>query len=143
MNRREVIVATAALAAASSAALAQSDHAGHDHQHAESNPLFDNASGCVKAGLVCIDHCLQSLAGGDLSLAGCARSTDQMLSVCGTLAKLASTKASYLPAMAKLALSVCQDCEKECRKHADKHAVCKACADACADCATECKKIAA
>jgi Cys-rich four helix bundle protein (predicted Tat secretion target) len=134
------MIATAALLAASGSALAQSQHAGHDH--AEANPLFDSASACVKAGLACIDHCLQSLAGGDLSLAGCARSTDQMLSVCGTLAKLASTKAPYLPAMAKVALAVCQDCEKECRKHADKHATCKACADACADCAGECKKIA-
>jgi Cys-rich four helix bundle protein (predicted Tat secretion target) len=142
MHRREVMIATAALLAASGSAVAQSDHAGHDHGGA--NPLFDSANACVKTGLLCLDHCLQSMATGDVSLAGCARSTDQLLSVCGTLAKLAGTKGSpYLPAMAKLALTVCQDCEKECRKHADKHATCKACADACATCAGECKKIAA
>jgi Cys-rich four helix bundle protein (predicted Tat secretion target) len=144
MNRRDAMVATAALVIASGSALAQNDHAGHaGHDQAGPNPLLDSANGCVKAGLACLDHCLQSLATGDVSLAECARSTDQLLSVCGTLAKLASTKSSYLPAMAKFTLTVCQDCEKVCRKHADKHATCKACAEACANCAGECKKIAA
>jgi Cys-rich four helix bundle protein (predicted Tat secretion target) len=66
-----------------------------------------------------------------------------MLSTCGTLAKLASLKSSHLPAMAKLALAVCQECEAECLKHADKHAACKACGEACAACAAECRKVAA
>ena len=88
-----------------------------------------------------MDHCLQTFAAGDTSLAICAREVDLMLSTCGTLAKLASLNSSHLPTMAKLALAVCQDCEAECRKHADKHAACKACGEACAACAAECKKI--
>jgi Cys-rich four helix bundle protein (predicted Tat secretion target) len=67
----------------------------------------------------------------------------QMLSLCETVAKLASLRSSYLPAMAKVALVGCQDCETECRKHADKHAPCKECAEACAACADECKKMGA
>jgi len=130
------------LAAVSGSALAQTSHADH-HDNAPVNSLLDAASNCVKVGLVCIDHCQQSFAAGDASLAGCARAVDQMLSMCGTLAKLASVKSSYLPAMAKVTLAACQDCETECRKHADKHAPCKACAEACATCAAECKKTAA
>jgi Cys-rich four helix bundle protein (predicted Tat secretion target) len=142
MNRRVVMAAGASLLAASGSALAQMSHADHN-DHAAANPLFDAASNCVKAGLVCVDHCLQSLAAGDTSLAACARSSDQMLSLCGTLAKLASARSTYLPAIAKVALVACQDCEDECRKHADKHAACKACGEACAACAAECKKLAA
>jgi Cys-rich four helix bundle protein (predicted Tat secretion target) len=149
MNRRDAMIATAALVAAAGPALAQTDHSAHmahdhaEHDHGGPNPLLDSANACVKDGLACLNHCLQSLATGDVSLADCARSTDQMLSICGTLAKLASTKSIYLPAMAKLTLTVCQDCEKVCRKHADKHATCKACAEACVACANECKKVGA
>jgi Cys-rich four helix bundle protein (predicted Tat secretion target) len=141
MNRRDLIAISTALMAVSTRALAQASHADH-HDLAASSPLSDAASNCVKAGLVCMDHCFQSFASGDTSLAACAREVDQMLSTCGTLAKLASVKSSYLPAMAKVALGVCQDCEAECRKHEDKHAACKACAEACAACAAECKKVA-
>jgi Cys-rich four helix bundle protein (predicted Tat secretion target) len=141
MNRRDVIAVGAALAAVSGSALAQTSHADHG-DNAPVNSLFDAASNCVKAGLVCIDHCLQAFAAGDSSLAACARASDQMVSMCGTLAKLASTRSSYLPAMAKVALVACQDCETECRKHVDKHAACKECAEACATCSAECKKLA-
>jgi Cys-rich four helix bundle protein (predicted Tat secretion target) len=140
MNRRDVIAVGAALVTISSSALAET----RDHgDHAAGSPVFDAASNCVKAGLVCSDHCLQAFAGGDTSLAACARAVDEMLSLCGTLAKLASLNSSYLPAMAKVALIGCEDCEKECRKHAEKHAPCKACAEACATCASECKKLGA
>ena len=141
MNRRDVIAAGGALVALSTAARAQVSHDHHDA--AAATPLFDAASNCVKAGLVCMDHCLQTFAAGDTSLAACAREVDLMLSTCGTLAKLASMRSPYLGAMSKVALTVCQDCETECRKHADKHAACKACGEACAACAAECKKVSA
>jgi Cys-rich four helix bundle protein (predicted Tat secretion target) len=139
MNRRNLIAAGAAVVTISGSALAQTSH---EHNTTPSS-LFDAASNCVKAGLVCSDHCLQAFAAGDTSLAACARAVDEMMSLCGTLAKLASLRSSYLPAMAKVALIGCQDCEAECRKHAEKHAPCKACAEACASCAAECKKMGA
>ena len=155
MNRRDVIAAGAAAAAISSSAAAQTNRhqaqrpspvlpggSGHG-DHAAGSRLFDAASNCVKAGLVCNDHSLQAFAAGDTSLAACARSVDQMTSLCGTLAKLASLRSSYLQATAKVAQIACQDCETECRKHAELHAPCKACAEACAACAAECKKAAA
>ena len=90
MNRRELIAVGATLMTMSGTALAQSGHP----NHAEPGHLFQTASDCVNAGLVCIDHCLQAFAAGDTSLAGCARAVDQMLSLCGTLAKLASLRSS-------------------------------------------------
>jgi Cys-rich four helix bundle protein (predicted Tat secretion target) len=95
MNRRDVFAAGAALAALSTAAQAQMSHDHHDA--AAANPLFDTAGACVAAGLVCMDHCLQTFVAGDTSLAACAREVDLMLSTCGTLAKLASLKSSHLP----------------------------------------------
>ena len=139
MNRRDVIATGAALVTISGSAVAQTSHG----DHAAIGSLFDAAGNCVKAGLVCSDHCLQAFAAGDASLAACARAVDEMLSLCTTLTKLASLRSSYLPAMAKVALIGCQDCETECRKHAENHASCRACADACAACAAECKKVRA
>jgi len=153
MNRREMFTATGAavLAMAATSAMAEETH--HDHDHAMMGhvaptlppnlKLIDIASLCLRTGLVCMNHCLDSFTKGDLSLAGCARTVDQMESVCATLEKLASINSPHLPAMAKIALAVCLECEKECRKHADHHAECKACAEACLACAEECRKIAA
>ena len=86
MNRRDLIAGATALVTISGSALAQTSHG----EHAAPSSLFDAANNCVKAGLVCSDHCLQAFAAGDASLAACARAVDEMMSLCGTLAKLAS-----------------------------------------------------
>jgi Cys-rich four helix bundle protein (predicted Tat secretion target) len=149
MNRRDFFTAAGAagLMAVATSALAEESHEHMNHAHMggsmPNQALVDSAVACTKAGLACINHCLDSFAAGDISMAGCARNVDQMNNCCGTLAKLASVGSPHLAAMAKIAMAICQDCEKECRKHADHHAVCKACADACAACADECRKIAA
>lgn len=142
MKRRLVLAGAASLLAAP--ALAQG-HAGHDHGNADGKnaALVASALACVRTGIACLDHCYEAIAMGDTSLAACARSTSEMMAVTDALARLAGTGSTNLPAMAKVALTVCLDCEKECRKHAGKHATCKACADACAACAAECRKIAA
>lgn len=127
-------------------AFAQEDHSGHIHPAvvggaAPNQKLVDTASDCVKAGEACIAHCLASFATGDTSLAACARSVDQMLSVCATLQKLASAGSPHLAGLAKVALAICDDCEAECRKHGDHHATCKACGEACHACAEECRRV--
>ncbi len=150
MNRRELMTSagTAAVVLVSTSAMAD-DHMDHDHgamthgamiMPTANAKLVDSASTCVKAGQACMAHCLASFAGGDTSLAACATSVDQMLSICATLQKLAAAGSPHLPEMAKLAMVVCQDCEKECRKHEQHHATCKACAEACAACAQDCQK---
>jgi Cys-rich four helix bundle protein (predicted Tat secretion target) len=74
-------------------------------------------------------------------MAACAQSVNQMLAMCGALQSLAGQTSKYTPALAKVVLDVCVDCEKECKKHADKHAECKACAQACAECIKACKTV--
>lgn len=146
LDRRNLLTVLGAAIFVASPALAAEDHSAHMHAAtagaAPANAkLIETASDCVKTGQACIAHCLQSFAAGDTSLAACAKSVDQMLSVCATLQKLASLGSPNLPAMAKVALAVCEDCEKECRKHADHHATCKACADACKACADACRAV--
>jgi len=144
MNRREILSAAGTFAAAAFVApamAAEHDHHDHGAMMAPNAAVITAALDCIRTGNACIAHCFELFAAGDTSVAACAKSVDQMLSVCATLQKLASAGSTRLPEMAKLAMAVCLDCEKECRKHADKHASCKACADSCAACAEECRKL--
>ena len=149
MNRRELLTSAGAAAVILASASASADeHMHHDHgamampMATPNAKLIDTASVCIKTGDACMAHCLASFAAGDTSLAACAKTVNEMLSVCASLHKLAAAGSARLPEMAKLAIAVCQDCEKECRKHEHHHATCKACADACAACAEECQKAA-
>ncbi len=149
MNRRELlsVAGAAAVVAAAGTALAEDEHAGHVHADMAPAPspapqtLIDAAFDCVKAGQACLNHCLVAFAAGDASLSACARLADQMIAGCGTLAKLASVGSPHLPEAARLALALCEDCEKECKKHAEHHATCKACAEACAKCIEQCRAL--
>lgn len=146
MNRRDIFAVFGALAASILPAFAEEDHSAHMHAAAAGTgatqpnwKLVETASDCVKTGQACIAHCFASFAAGDTSLAACARSVDQMMSVCGTLEKLAAAGSPQLSALSKVALAICDDCEKECQKHADHHATCKACAESCKACADACR----
>jgi Cys-rich four helix bundle protein (predicted Tat secretion target) len=146
INRRSMLSIFGVMALTTLPTVAAEDHSAHMHAaSADAAPantkLVNAASDCVKSGQACLAHCLQSFAAGDTSLAACAKSVDQMLSVCATLQKLAAAGSPNLPAMAKVALAVCEDCEKECRKHADHHATCRACADDCKTCADACRAV--
>ncbi|MBF0185063.1 MAG: four-helix bundle copper-binding protein [Magnetococcales bacterium] len=155
MNRRDFI-ATSGLAA-TAVLLAQNvlaeekaaeahppgAHAGHSHPVVPNLPLIQSAAHCLMVGQMCIQHCMMLLSTGDTSLTDCARSVSDMLTVCHALQQLAIAQSPHLPAMAELAVKVCDSCERECRKHENKHAACKACAEACKACAVECRKVAA
>jgi Cys-rich four helix bundle protein (predicted Tat secretion target) len=146
MNRRELLLGAASLvaAASTSSAFAMSD--GHEHHHHSPNPnqaMIDAASDCIQRGQICLSHCLDLLSQGDKEMGGCAKSVNQMLSVCTAIQQLANQNSRYLPALAKIAADACRDCEESCKKHADQHEECKACRDACAACAKECRKITA
>lgn len=147
MNRRDLLAILGASICSSAPVAAEEDHSAHMHAVAAvaaapaNKKLVDAASDCVKAGQACLVHCMEAFATGDTSLVACARLVDQMLSVCGTLQKLAAAGSPRLPDMAKVALAICDDCEKECRKHADHHATCKACAEACKTCGEACRSV--
>lgn len=149
MNRRELLLGSVALAAVSTAGRAfaaehEHDHAQHEHHHASTRnaKLIEAAADCVLKAQVCLQHCLVLLGDGDKSMAACAKSASQVEAICGALQKLAAAEAKHLPALAKVAMEICQDCEEECKK-TDKHPECKACGESCAACYKECKKIAA
>ena len=138
MNRREILRGAGFLAAG---AAAVERGRSQNSPGVVNKPLVVSASDCVSKGEVCLTHCVEMLSTGDKSMAGCARSVNELLAVCGALLSLAAQGAPSLSKLAGVALDVCKRCEAECRKHA--HTPCKDCAAACAACATECKKIAA
>jgi Cys-rich four helix bundle protein (predicted Tat secretion target) len=156
IDRRKFIATTAtvaATAALSKIALAgneegRSAHSSHQkHQHGVDNTpeaaLAVAASNCVTKGEACLQHCMDSLASGDTSMANCSKSVREMLVYCNALSKAAVQNSKHLKQLAKIAMETCKECETACRQHADKHAVCKACADSCAECMKQCKSIAA
>ena len=150
MERRNVLAgfaATALAGIASAATEAAHDHHQHHqhHGHGKANygSLARSAADCLTTGEACMAHCHVLLGEGDKAMAACAQSVNQLLAVCSALQKLAAQQSSYVKSMARLALDVCQECEKECRKHEKKHQECAACADACASCVKECKALSA
>lgn len=126
MRGAAVLVAAAATATASAA----SEKHG-THHAAEAPPLLDEASACVRIGELCLDHCFQTLAAGDPSIAACGRIVHEMIAVSAALETLAAAGSLRLPALARAAVPVYETCEKECRKHESKHAICGKCGDAC------------
>ena len=164
MNRREAIFTTGsmlvsaslgALACGGNQAVAQNTKtpptppapatpAAHAHHHHGGDPaLLEAAHACLAKGQACIAHCLGMLASGDTSMGGCGKAAHEMHAVMQGLAAAAASGSKHLPALAKVALEFCRDCEAECRKHADKHAVCKECMDACTRTIAACQKVAA
>jgi Cys-rich four helix bundle protein (predicted Tat secretion target) len=153
MDRREMLKAAAGgmvLAAAGNSVFAAegAKHpAGHEHMHdmgaaPKNKSLINAAADSVRDGQACLQHCIVSLGQGDTDLARCAVVVNDMLAACVAVEQLANYNSPHLAKMAKVAMDICQDCEKECRKFADKHDVCKASADSCLSCYNECKKIA-
>lgn len=146
MNRRELLVGAAAIVAAATAGGAFAEKHEHKHDHGgaskRNNALIKTSTDCVATGQACLHHCLVLLGQGDKNLAACAKSVSDLIAVCSTLQHLASAESPYLAETAKLAMKVCEDCEKECKKpEVAKHEECKACGEACAACYKECKKI--
>lgn len=147
MNRRELLVGAAAIAAAATAGGAFAEKHEHKHEHAgpskRNKALIKTSGDCVTTGQACLHHCLVLMGEGDKSLAACAMSVSDLVATCSALQQLASAESPYLAEMAKLTMKVCEDCEKECKKpEVAKHEECKACGEACAACYKECKKIA-
>lgn len=140
MNRREVIAAGAGVALAG---MFKSGISFAATPSGDKSALIDAALGCVKAGEICHQHCLELLGTGDKSMAECSKTVTEMLTFCKALVQLAAHKSEHLPKFAALCADVCKNCEKACRVHENHHVICKNCAESCARCAAECLKIAA
>ena len=146
MNRRELLLGTAAaVAAASASSVFAGEHDAHEHHHEASTRntgLIAAAADCALKAQVCMQHCLDLLGQGDKSMAACAKSASQAQALCNALQNLAAGESKRLPQLAKVAMDVCKDCEAECKK-TEQHPECKACGESCVACYEECRKIAA
>ncbi len=145
MNRRELLLGAAAMAATATAGKAFAAEHQHEHQHMtpfHHDKLIATASDCVLKANICVQHCIVAMGQGEKELAACAESSSMIVAICTALQQMASADFKHLPQLAKVAMDVCKDCEDECKKH-EKHPECKACGEACAACYKECKKIAA
>ena len=148
MNRRLALGTLGGLALAGAPVLARSQNATHDHaahtataSAAAYDKLRTSAALCTSAGQACLAHCLRVLADGDKSLGECARTLNQMLSLCTALEGLAAQGSAFTPALAKLALDACEQCATACKPHFAHHVECKICHDACVDCVEHCKTV--
>lgn len=150
MNRRELLLGAAAMAATATAGQAFAATQDHDHMRmhdhhgtmSHDGKLIAAAADCVAKANLCLQHCLDLLGQGDQSMAACAKSSSQVAAVCAALQQLAAADSKHLPKLARAAMDVCKECEQECKK-TEKHPECKACKEACAACYEECKKVAA
>jgi Cys-rich four helix bundle protein (predicted Tat secretion target) len=162
MNRRDAIITTGsmlvsaslgALACGGNNAVAQNTPkapptppappaSGHAHHHGGDPVLSEAAQGCISKGEACLAHCLAMFANGDTTMGGCGKAVHEMTAVMQGVLAAAASGSKHLPALAKVAMEFCKDCESECKKHADKHAVCKDCMEACGKTIAACQKIA-
>jgi Cys-rich four helix bundle protein (predicted Tat secretion target) len=104
--------------------------------------LHDAALACIKAGDICLEHCVRSLSSGEKAMAECAGTVRQMLPLCQALSELAVQRSGHLKGLAAVCAKACRECEAACKKHANHHAECKACMESCQKCAAECEKLA-
>lgn len=122
-------------------------HAGHDMAgHAEhaghgDAGVVEAAGKCVAAGQVCLQHCIGLLAGGDTTMAECARSTTDMLAVSQAAQALAAGDSPQLKAQAAVALAAVTRCAEACSVHAAKHEVCRTCGERCKEAAVEYRRL--
>lgn len=153
-SRRAFVGAGILAAMAAAPALAQQRHRSHpmqpanaDHDmagmdmHHMGGPDFvltdaeQNAvralSACDAAAGVCLSHCLQLMSSGDTSMAGCARTVRDVLSVCPTSQSLIESHSTLAGQQLVVCRAACQACLGECTPHAGHHKSCHDCAEAC------------
>ena len=135
LSRRELLAGAGALSAllASGTALA-GDAPGHRHaDHARRHPkVLKATNACVARGRQCVAHCLDVFREGDVTLADCANSVNQMVPICEAFSYQLATNSKYVKDLSAVCRQACKDCEEECRKHEDEHRECRDCAEACA-----------
>jgi len=136
ISRRTLLSSAGAIGATLAGGLTYAaDGPGHEHaNHAPGHPgALDAANQCSEMARRCLAHCLVSFEEGDTTLAACARSVHNMISLCDAFSAQVTSNSKYIEGVAKVCRASCVDCEKECRKHEDDHVECKQCADACVE----------
>lgn len=133
VQRRDVLAGAGALLVAQMASAARAEE--HKHQQhtlpPKTNAVFDTAIACEVTGELCIDHCFETFKKGDVSLAGCAESVNEMMAVNQAVQRLAAMNSPRLNGVARAALPVYENCREQCEKHAGMHEICKKCMESC------------
>ena len=92
MNRRELILGAAALAATATTSRAFAASHEHEHKHssaAKHDKLIAAAADCTVKADLCLQHCIVLLGKGETDMAACARSASQAAAICTALQQLA------------------------------------------------------
>jgi hypothetical protein len=102
----------------------------------------DVIDACNRCASAC-DHCTAACLEEDnlAMMATCIRLDIQCAAICRLLALYLHHDSQFIPALATLCRTVCQNCAEECTQHAHEH--CQACADACQACARACEVLPA
>lgn len=113
-----------------------SGHAGHAGHAAsglseQEDAVVHALAHCDMVGQACLTHCLSLLAQGDASMAACASSVREMLSVCGATSTLIQSRSSLAAAQLAVCRDACAACRAACLPHVDHHTQCSECAQAC------------
>ena len=131
IQRREVLTAAGALLVAGVSTASTGEHH-HGEKPTSVRVVFDNALACGATGEFCVAHCFEILEKGDISIAACAQSVNEMLAVNHALERLSAMNSPRLAEFARAALPVYKHCETQCEKHSE-HEICKKCAQCCRD----------
>ncbi len=131
ISRRNLLLGLGVTAAVAYSGSALSEVKSHQHPVLKNASIIDAMEGCISAGKVCLNHCLELLGVGDTSMDDCSKNVYQMLPVCEAMRVLALAKSKNLKVLAKACLDCCTDCAKACSEHKDDHPECMACYKAC------------
>jgi Cys-rich four helix bundle protein (predicted Tat secretion target) len=143
MTRKDLIIkGSATLLAATPIGQLMAEGGARKPVRGGNNALLAAVSECILSARLCDAHCQRELAEGNKTLAGCARSVEEVIAACGAIASLAASNSKFTKKMAVVCAEICENCRKECEKHAHHHAECKACMESCEACIRELKKIA-
>ena len=153
MDRRDLLKTslTSAGALAVGSMLARTAFAGEPSDEAPTDALgtvVNTAAACIKAGEVCLAHCIKELSTCNTSMANCNRRVHEMLATCNAMLRLAAMRSDLARKFAALCAEACANCEAACAEHRahwahGMHLECKACFEACVECRKACLALAA
>jgi Cys-rich four helix bundle protein (predicted Tat secretion target) len=160
MDRREMLVGGVGLSllAVSGQALAQGKAQpakGAPAKGGAAKPAMDPRdallaalSDCISKAQLCAGHCVEELANGNLQMAKCSASVNELLAVTSATQALVGRKSALAKKAAALCAEACAACAAACAEHKEHfahgmHLACKACMEACQVCEKVCKAFAA
>jgi Cys-rich four helix bundle protein (predicted Tat secretion target) len=96
---------------------------------------------CKLAAEECLSQCLIELGKGDKTMAACAATTREVVSICDSFIMMASQNSNFISKIGDLCEDVCNACAKECKAHQEHFQECKDCMESCITCAKEMSKV--